>query len=101
MCSELLRKTAQRTVNTRVVAPILARYCLSAVTAVPTGRARSGGAGTYAEATQISGSSLSDNPAQTSKEALAKIAENAPQILPGEPSGRKKNSPRKALCERL
>jgi hypothetical protein len=29
----------------------------------------------------------SDDPAQTSKEALAKIAENAPQILPGEPSG--------------
>ena len=28
-----------------------------------------------------------DDPAQTSKEALAKIAENAPQILPGEPSG--------------
>lgn len=29
----------------------------------------------------------SDDPAQTSKEALAKIAENAPPILPGEPSG--------------
>jgi len=29
----------------------------------------------------------SDDPAQTSKEALAKIAENAPPILPGQPSG--------------
>ena len=29
----------------------------------------------------------SDDPAQISKEALAKIAENAPPLLPGEPSG--------------
>jgi hypothetical protein len=29
----------------------------------------------------------SDDPAQISKEALAKIAENAPEILPGKPSG--------------
>jgi hypothetical protein len=29
----------------------------------------------------------SDDPAQTSKEALAKIAENAPLIFPGEVSG--------------
>jgi hypothetical protein len=29
----------------------------------------------------------SDDPAQTSKEALAKIAENAPPILPDKPSG--------------
>jgi hypothetical protein len=28
----------------------------------------------------------SDDPAQISKEVLAKIAENAPPILPGEPS---------------
>jgi hypothetical protein len=28
----------------------------------------------------------SDDPAQSSKEALAKIAENAPPIFPGEPS---------------
>jgi hypothetical protein len=28
----------------------------------------------------------SDDPAQTSKEALAKIAENEPPVLPGEPS---------------
>jgi hypothetical protein len=28
----------------------------------------------------------SDDPAQASKEALAEIAENAPPILPGEPS---------------
>jgi hypothetical protein len=28
MCSELLRKSAQRAVSTRMVASILARYCL-------------------------------------------------------------------------